>query len=153
MKGRTQAFRQMQDLEDVTAEISSAVRARMVSVQDTQDLFASLNLNVESGQNSYQPFSAMPSSELRRNVTRRRSNERVRDSVGSTSVPITSLVSSKPKERQKDMVYASETKAAIKKEKEASKVASVLSPVSVWSPAITRRLIPREEDDPIRHRL
>jgi hypothetical protein len=152
MKGRAQASRQMQDLEDITAEISSAVRARIVPVQDTQDLFANMNLNAESGQTPHQEFSAMPSSELRRNVTRRRSNERARDSVGSTSVPIPSLVSRKPKERQKDMVYASETKAAMEKDKGASNVFSVLSPAPVRSPAITRRLIPSEEDDPIRHK-
>jgi hypothetical protein len=91
--------------------------------------------------------SVMPSTELRRNVTRRRSNDRTRDSVGSTSVPIRSLVSRKPMERQKDMIYASESMVAGTHERGES-IAT-----SAQSPGITRRQIPSEEEDPLRHRV
>jgi hypothetical protein len=47
MKGESQASRKMQDLEEITAEISTAARARMVSVQDTVGLFARLNVRSE----------------------------------------------------------------------------------------------------------
>jgi hypothetical protein len=96
MKGQVDPSQRMQELEDITAEISSAVRARMVPVQDTQDLLARVTLNAEPVRTPQHEFTAIPSTELRRNVTRRRSNERARDSVGSTSVPIRSLVSRRP---------------------------------------------------------
>jgi hypothetical protein len=99
MKGRTGTAQQMQDLEDITEEISSAVRARLVPTHETQDLLARMSLDEGSGSTPQREGSVMPSSELRRNVTRRRSNERVRNSVGSTSVPIRSLVSRRPMER------------------------------------------------------
>ena len=111
MNERMEAAKQMQDLESLTAEFSSAVRARMVSDRDTQNLFASMNLGAGNDESPQQGSSVLPSSELRRNVTRRRSSERARDSVGSTSVPVRSLVSRKPLERPNDKAYASETKA------------------------------------------
>jgi hypothetical protein len=145
MKGRMGTSQQMQALEDITAEISSAVRARLVPAHKAQDLFARMSLNEGSSRTPQLEVSSMPSSELRRNVTRRRSNERARDSVGSKSVPIQSLVSRKPMERQRDMAYASETKAVRAKE-------SGMPITSVRSPAVTRKLIPSEEEDPIRHK-
>ncbi len=152
MKGQVDTSQRMQDLEDVTADISSAFRARIAPVQDTQDIFARINLNAESGQTPQHEFTAMPSTELRRNVTRRRSNERARDSVGSTSVPIPSLISRRPKERQIDMVYANEAIAVIGQEKTLSYNTSVLSPAFKQSLGVTRRLIPNKEDDPVRHK-
>jgi hypothetical protein len=129
------------------AEISTAARARMVSVQDTVDLFARLNVESERDKTPQQMSSVMPSTELRRNVTRRRSNDRARDSVSSTSVPIRSLVSRKPMERQKYMIYASELKVDEMQESGES-IATFAQ-----SPGITRRLIPCEEEDPIRHKV
>jgi hypothetical protein len=145
MKERGGTSQHIQDLEDITAEISSAVRARLVPEHEAQDLFARMSLGDGFGRTPQQEVSSMPSSELRRNVTRRRSNERARDSVGSTSVPIQSLVSRKPMERQRDMAYASETKAVRTKE-------SGISTDSVSSPSVTRKLIPSEEEDPLRHK-
>jgi hypothetical protein len=144
MKERMDASRQLQDLEDITAEISSAVRARLVPERDAQDMFSRMTLDADSGKTPPQESSAIPSSELRRNVTRRRSHDRPRDSVGSTSVPIQSLVSRKSKERQKDLVYASETKAPVATE------SGKYNTASIRSPDITRRILPSEGEDSIR---
>ena len=48
---------------------------------------------------------AAPTTEQRRNVTKRRSNSRTRDSLDSTSVPISSLLSRRPKDRSRDADY------------------------------------------------
>ncbi len=98
MKERMEALWQLQDVENVTAETSSAVHPQLVSGQETQDLFARLNVGVEHGETAQQDSFFMPSTELRRNVTRRRFNERARESVGSTSVLVQRLVSRKAKE-------------------------------------------------------
>jgi hypothetical protein len=144
MKERMEASRKLQDLEEITAEISSAVRARLVPERDAHEVFALMTLNADSGKTPTQESSAMPSSELRRNVTRRRSHDRARDSVGSTSVPIQSLVSRKPKGRQKDLDYASETKAPVATE------SGKYNTTYIRSSDITRRLVPSEGEDSIR---
>ncbi len=146
-RGENITTKQMQDLEAIASEISTAARARMVSVQDTASLFARLNIESERAKTPHQMSSAVPATELRQNVTRRRSIDRARDSVGSTSVPIRSLVSRRPLERPKDVSYANESEVVMMQEHGAS----IATPVH--SPGITRRLIPSEAEDPLRHKV
>ncbi len=83
---------------------------------------------------------AAPSTEQRRNVTKRRSNSRARDSVDSTSVPISSLLSRKPKDRTRDSNYEEETLSPRMKD--------VVSSTSITkSPDFTRRQIPTQSED------
>jgi hypothetical protein len=145
MQDRIEAARQRRDFANATAE--SAARSGVGSVQDTQDWFSRLNVDADPEDTAQHNPSVMPSTELRRNVTRRRSQERARDSVGSTSVPVERLISRKSKERPKDVAYSSETKVPVKRE------SGTTQAVSVWSPDVTRRLIPGADEDPYRHKV
>jgi hypothetical protein len=131
MKERMEALWQLQNLGESDAEVASAVPPQHEPMQETQDMFARMNVGVDYGGMAHQDSQFMPSTELRRNVTRRRSSERARDSVGSTSVPVQRLVSRKPKDRPNDMAYASETKAP--------KGRDAIDAVSVRSPDVTSR--------------
>jgi hypothetical protein len=111
MKERMEVLWQLQNLGESNAEIAFAVPPQHEPMQETQDMFARMNVGVDHGGIAHQDSNFMPSTELRRNVTRRRSSERARDSVGSTSVPVQRFMSRKPKGRPNDMAYASETKA------------------------------------------
>ena len=77
-----------------------------------------LSTNIRSAQSSLGanshtlPASAsvVPSTSLRKNVTERRSNGRARDSLGSTSVPVSKLLERVPLGRPQDEAYARETR-------------------------------------------
>ena len=89
----------MQEGEKTSAEASSAVRSRITSEREIAGDLAQLTVGEDSA--------FITSTELRRNVTRRKSNERSRDSIESTTIPVRSLVSRKSLERPKDLAYAS----------------------------------------------
>ncbi len=104
MKERMEALWQLQNLEENSADVASAVPSQH---EPMQEMFARMNVGEGHGGMAHQDPPFMPSTELRRNVTRRRSNERARDSIGSTSVPVQRLVSRKAKDRPNDLAYAS----------------------------------------------
>ncbi len=58
----------------------------------------------KEGKTSHREVS-LPSTDQRQNVTKRRSTDRVRDSLGSTSVPVSSLLSKRPQARERDANY------------------------------------------------
>jgi hypothetical protein len=86
-------------------------------------------------------------------VTKRRSHSRARDSLDSTSVPISSLLSRKPKDRSRDADYLEETLSP-KRGGAVSRTSLAHSPLSprkedvvsrtslIHSPDFARRLIP-----------
>jgi hypothetical protein len=184
--GEYNSVQQWQDLDELTADLSSTVRSRTTNppgldVQETQDSLARMTLGgrqnqtpmrqsplgsafnprtqaskMQQGSSSVdqqrgrslgyersqgveasmlQSFGprelsfAAPTTEQRRNVTKRRSNGRVRDSLDSTSVPISSLLSRKPKDRIRDVAYLEKT-VSPKREDGVSRTPLTHSPVS-----------------------
>ena len=121
--------RRMQDADPLLEETSPAARARSVlqsalQWREAQGEFARMEitgssvrtpgpvLRLRSGGVSPGSSPVLPSTDLRRNVTRRRSNERARDSVGSTSVPVNRLLSRRSLGRSIDVTYADEIKVS-----------------------------------------
>jgi hypothetical protein len=95
------------------------------------------------------------STDQRRNVTKRRSLDRVRDSVGSTSVPVSSLLSKRPQARKRDANYEDENART----PEGSRSDPIQSSTGKGGPAqtmldgcaipnFTRRQLPDKEVDP-----
>ena len=112
-----------------------------------------------------QQASSIPSTNSRKNVTKRRSNGRARDSLGSTSVPVDELVARVPKIRPQDAAYALEMEGArqtqppqspIMKSHELGSVASYMNhdddQADHPGPDFTRRQIPSEVDSPSLHK-
>ena len=104
------------------------------------------------------PPSAVPPTALRKNVTKRRSNGRARDSIGTTSVPISKLLERVPKGREQDEAYARETRISPQESRLISPgihtdaVSYAAKPQSSSSPDFTRKAIPTEFESPTLHR-
>ncbi len=95
---------------------SSYVQSSSSVTEEDGDRSHGLSKNILSAQSSLGPTShtgpasVIPSTSLRKNVTKRRSNGRARDSLGSTSVPVSKLLERVPLGRAKDEAYARETR-------------------------------------------
>jgi hypothetical protein len=157
---------------DATNRSQTLSQSSSSSVDDTSDVSDGTTDRDTSG-------STFPSTALRKNITKRRSNERARDSVETTSIPIDKLLARVPSARTQDAAYAKETKqnkpmtppVPIPRNDAVSvprnNAVSVQSPtpptpgvkVSVPSPKpspsvpdFTRRLIPTEVESPKLHK-
>jgi hypothetical protein len=127
-----------------------------------------LSDNILSAQSSLQPksqtlsASVLPSPSLHRNVTKRRSNGRARDSLGgSTSVPVSKLLERVPLGRAQDEAYARETRMGRQDShlnspgsgiNEVSSSVKKPSKPSFSIPDFTRKAIPTEFENPKLHK-
>jgi hypothetical protein len=88
---------------DATNRSPTLFRSSSSSVDDKSD-------DSDGSTNRAQLVSTFPSTALRKNITKRRSNGRARDSVETTSIPIDKLLARVPKARSQDEAYAKETR-------------------------------------------
>jgi hypothetical protein len=99
---------------------------------------------------------AMPNTGMKKNITLRRSQGRLRDrdSLNGTSKPVENLVSKQHRPRAKDVEYAKELiQLSVNTPVKAQESGEVRGGVSSSGeiPNFTRRLIPDEMDDPVTH--